>query len=271
MQRLSVNEITTFRWSFEEDVANYAAAGFTAIGIWRQKLSDYGLDRAVELLREHKLKVSNFCWAGGFTGSDGRTFRESMNDAIEAIQTAGQLGATTLVVYSGARAGHTANHAKRLIYTALCELLPIAEEFGVNLALEPMHPECAADWTILTSLDETLAILDQVNSPHVQLVFDTYHLGFDEAAINRIEEIVDRVAVVHLGDGKPPRDGEQNRCFLGRGEIPLDKIVHRLLDAGYQGYFDVELIGEELESCNYRDLLASSKLESCRLITGYAD
>ena len=36
MAELSMNETTTFRWSFEEDVAHYAAAGIPAIGVWRQ-------------------------------------------------------------------------------------------------------------------------------------------------------------------------------------------------------------------------------------------
>src|SRR4051794_35720367 len=80
MTRLSMNELTTFRWSFEQDVAQYLAAGFGAIGVWRQKLSDYGEEKGIELLAESGLQVSNLLWAGGFTGSDGRTFRESIED-----------------------------------------------------------------------------------------------------------------------------------------------------------------------------------------------
>ncbi len=45
MPQLSMNETTTFRWSFEEDVAQYAAAGISAIGVWRQKLSDFGTQK----------------------------------------------------------------------------------------------------------------------------------------------------------------------------------------------------------------------------------
>ena len=52
MLRLSMNELTTFRWSFEEDVHNYAAADINAIGVWRQKLSDYGEEKCIELLSE---------------------------------------------------------------------------------------------------------------------------------------------------------------------------------------------------------------------------
>ncbi len=76
MALLSMNETTTFRWSFEEDVANYAAAGIPAMGVWRQKLSDFGEDKGIELLAEAGLKVSHLFWAGGFTGSDGRSFRD---------------------------------------------------------------------------------------------------------------------------------------------------------------------------------------------------
>ena len=60
---LSMNEMTTYRWSFEEDVARYRAAGIGAIGVWRQKLSDFGEDKGVELLAESGLKVSNPPWA----------------------------------------------------------------------------------------------------------------------------------------------------------------------------------------------------------------
>ncbi len=49
MAQLSVSETTTFRWSLEEDVAGYAAAGVPALGVWRHKLSDCGLPRALAL------------------------------------------------------------------------------------------------------------------------------------------------------------------------------------------------------------------------------
>ena len=92
MAILSLNETTTFRWSFEDDVAHYAAAGIEAIGVWRQKLSDCGQDRAVELIRQHHLKVSHLFWAGGFTGSEGHSYRESVEDTADALRTAAALG-----------------------------------------------------------------------------------------------------------------------------------------------------------------------------------
>ena len=107
MAGLAVNELTTYRWSFEEDVAGYKAAGFEAIGVWRQKLADFGERRGIELIREAGLHVSSVLWAGGFTGSDGHSYQESIDDALDAIRLTAALDADCLVIYSGGRNGHT--------------------------------------------------------------------------------------------------------------------------------------------------------------------
>jgi sugar phosphate isomerase/epimerase len=266
MAELSMNETTTFRWSFEEDVVGYAAAGIPSIGVWRQKLSDCGQVRGLELLRSSGLKVSHLLWAGGFTGSDGRSYRESVEDASEALRTAAALQTGCLVVYSGARAGHTFNHARYLIQGALNELTPQAAELGVTLAVEPMHPGCAENWTFLTTLDETLALLDAVASPQVKIVFDAYHLGQDAGIVDRIAQFASRVAIVQLGDAKGPPRGEQNRCRLGDGVVPLREIVAALKAAGYDGYYDVELLGEEIETIDYPSLLAHAKAAFAQLV-----
>jgi sugar phosphate isomerase/epimerase len=268
MAELAINETTTFRWSFEEDVVRYAAAGVSAIGVWRQKLSDCGAAKALDLLRRNQLKVAHLFWAGGFTGSDGRSHRESVEDAAEALRTAAELNSGALVVYSGPRAGHTYNHARRLVLDALVDLAPLAAELGVTLAIEPMHPGCAAEWTFLTSLDDTLRLLEAVDHPRVKMVLDTYHLGLESGVVERIAAIVPQVALVQLGDARRPPDGEQNRCRLGEGAVPLAPIVAALKAGGYDGYYDVELIGEELEAVDYFSLLEHAKEAFGRLMRG---
>ena len=259
MVKLSVNETTTFRWSFEEEVVGYAAAGIPAIGVWRRKLSDCGQAKGLDMLRRHGLGVSHLFWAGGFTGSDGRSYRESIDDACEALQAAAQLRTNCLVVYTGSRAGHTYNHARRLVKDALTELAAKAAPLGITLAVEPMHPGCAGHWTYLTEADDVLALLSAVDRPQVKMVFDTYHLGQDPAIVGRIPELAPHIALVQLGDAKGPPSGEQNRCRLGEGIIPLREIVAALISAGYNGYLDVELLGEEFEMCDYGSLLREAK------------
>ena len=258
MPELSINEVTTFRWTFDEDVTHYRAAGISAIGVWRQKISDFGEEEAVDLLAESGLNVSNLLWAGGFTGSCGRTYRDSLEDGLDAIRMAAALACPTLVVYSGARGGHTSNHARRLFRDALEELVAFADDFSVTLAVEPMHPGCATDWTFLTDLDAACDLLEAVNHPRAKLVFDAYHFGLDVAA-DRLTELAPHIAVVHLGDAQGPPSGEQNRVPLGEGAVPLKQIAEALAAGGYDGYYDVELIGENIEQRDYHELLTTSR------------
>lgn len=257
---LSMNEVTTYRWSFEEDVQHFAAAGYEGIGVWRQKLADYGEEQGARLLAESELRVTSLLWAGGFTGSDGRSQQEAIDDAEHAIRLAGAINAGCLVVYPGGRNHHTFRHADRLLRAAIDQLLGLAEAAEVTLAIEPMHPACATEWTFLTDIEATIALIESFQSPHLKLVFDAYHFGDDQAVISNLREIVPYTALVQLGDRRKAHGIDQDRCLLGNGSVPLTQIVHNLLEAGYEGDFDIELAGEDIESSDYHHLLDISKL-----------
>ena len=257
--RLSISELTTFRWSFDEDVHHYRQAGISAIGVWRQKLSDFGEDKGRELLADSDMSVSSLLWAGGFTGSDGRNQRESVEDAREAIELAAFLGASCLLIYSGARGGHTLNHASRLFRQAIDELLPFAESHAVTLAVEPMHPSGAAGWTFLTDLEQTVELLETYDHDRFRLALDVYQWGFDQRLKTELRSLIPYLALVQLGDGRLPPDQEHSRCPLGAGEIPLADYVEQLIALGYEGYYELELMGEEIESLEYEPLLRQCK------------
>ncbi|MFW6170824.1 MAG: sugar phosphate isomerase/epimerase family protein [Planctomycetota bacterium] len=266
MVRISMSELTTYRWSFEKDVRQYVQAGFDGIAVWRRKLSDFGDEKGAELIADTGLAVSSLLWAGGFTGSEGQSFKESVEDAHAAIRLGGLLQANCLVVHSGSRAGHTLNHARRLLVNALKELLPHAEEMGVGLVLQPMHRDCASEWTFLTSIDETLAVLEKVDHPQLKVSFNSYCFGCDGATVAALPGLTPYLGLVQLSDARHGPDGEQERCPLGEGIIPLDTIVMALTEAGYKGFFEVELMGQEIETADYTELLRASRQVASRLI-----
>lgn len=259
MPTLSMNELTTYRWTFEQDVLNYVEHGYAAIGVWRPKLSDYGIARGIELLRETGLSVSNLMWTGGFTGSEAYSYEESLADAESALQLAQAIDAGCLVIHPGGRNNHTFRHAERLFRSALDHLLLLAEAAQVPLAIEPMHPACASQCTFLCDVESALAVIEDYHSPLLKLVFDTYHFGNDEAVLANLGELASHVAVVHLGDLSAPHDIDESRCPLGAGNVPLEEIVSQIREVGYDGPFDVELIGSELEMADYEATLRRSR------------
>ncbi|MFO0905898.1 MAG: sugar phosphate isomerase/epimerase family protein [Pirellulales bacterium] len=259
MARYAMNELTTYRWSFEEDAQRYRAAGFEALSVWRHKLSDFGEEKGAELLAELGLEVASLLWAGGFTGSDGRNFRESLDDARDAVRVAELLRARCLIVYTGGRAGHTRNHVRRILRHALQELLPIAAEHGVTLALKPMHEGCAAEWTFLTDLEETLALIAAHQSPNLKLAFDTYHWGLAPQIVEKAAQFAAQTAIVQLGDARQAPQGEPNRCPLGEGTLPLPELIAAFENAGYAGPYDIELMGEDIVASDYQKLIVASR------------
>ncbi len=260
MLRLSVNQLSTYRWTFEEDVLHYHQAGFDAVGIWRPKLVEYGEEKGLELIREHNLSISSLQWIGGFTGSDGRSYRESMYDALDTIQLAADIGAETVVVLAGGRGGHTKNHANRILRIALKELSEAAQAVGVQLALEPMHIGCAQEWSFLNTIPQCLDIIATICNPNLGVVFDCYHLAQDLPSIPWLESIVPYVRLVQLGDAKHAPMGEQNRCLLGHGFVPLQNIVSIFQQSGYRGFYEIEIVGREVEHLQYEQILGAARL-----------
>ena len=259
MSLLSMNQVSTFRWSLDQDVERYCQAGYDGIGVWRQKLADYGEQEGIELIRASGLRATNLMWAGGFTGSDGRSVEESVADAAEAIRTAAALEAPCLVLYSGGRNNHILSHAARLLRAALDPLVDLAGELDVTLAIEPMHAACAADWTFLTDVESALDFVQSYDAPHLQLAIDSYHFAHDQALLANLDQIVPWTALVHLGDRREPHGIDHNRAPLGTGRLPLMGFIQGLRDAGYAGDFDVKLLGREFDPRRYDALLHGSR------------
>jgi sugar phosphate isomerase/epimerase len=253
--RLAVNQVTTYHWSFEEDLLGYARAGIDGVGLWRPKLEECGEDAAAELLAETPLAVSSLSWVGGFTGHNDYRFQEAVADAREMIAAAGRLGAECVVLVSGARAGHTFNHARRLLIAALDELGGFADQCGVRLAVQPMMRLFADDWTFLATIDETLGVLDACRYPEVGMVFDVYHLWREPKLLERIRRIAPRVALVQLGDWHREPHSRYDRGMIGDGRIPLAEIVHAFTDSGYTGHFEISIWSEQIWQSDYDQVL----------------
>lgn len=259
MTLFSMNEITTYRWLFEEDVENYREAGYNAIGVWRHKLLDCGEERAIEVLAASGLEVTHLAWAGGFTGGEGCTFAESVADAQEALRWAAGMRAGCLVVHPGARNNHTFRHAGQLLRSALEELLPLAEAVEVPIAFEPIQAACAGTWTFLTDRGSAIALLEEFESPYLKIALDTYHFPVSGGFRDDLRQIAKYLGLVHLSDCRVEPSVDQERCPLGSGRLPLREIVSTLQGAGYAGAYDIKLMGTEIETADYWSLLEHSQ------------
>jgi sugar phosphate isomerase/epimerase len=259
MTRLAVNQITTNRWSLEQDLQSYREEGFEAAGLWRPKFARLeDEDRAIDLVRESGLTISSLSFVGGFTGLNGSSFFDAVDDARQALQLASAVGAECLVLVSGPRRGHIQSHARRLLVDAVKALAEDAAELGVALALLPMSPAVGAHCSFLSSLDETLDVIDR-SGRGARIAFDVYHLWQEPRLLERIPEVAPHVAVVQISDSQGRPRSQYDRCRPGDGLIPLTSIVHAFDEAGYGGYYELTIWSRDLWKADYADMLSECR------------
>ncbi|MEO1993044.1 MAG: sugar phosphate isomerase/epimerase family protein, partial [Pirellulales bacterium] len=192
MFQIALSQMTTNRWELSKELPYYANHGFSSVALWRNKVSDFTREEIRQLFEEYSMHVSSVQWAGGFTGSDGRTFEESLADAKDAIHLAASLKCPTVVLYSGSRGGHTLSHARRLLTDAIETLIPIANQENVQLALKPLHPHATSGCSFLTTLTDTLVLIDQVNeyslpNTPVGMSVDLWHFADDPHLLDNLQ------------------------------------------------------------------------------------
>ncbi len=258
MLRFSISELSSLRWSFYQDVIRYAASGFTSIGIWRQKVGDCDVLEAADFLHEMRMNVSSVHWAGGFTGGSGTSYNDAIEDAIDAIHLTSRIQGDCLIVHPGCRNGHTAGHARRLLLSALRTLVPIATDFGVKLAIEPMPCRTASAWTFLETLDCSLNLLSEFSDENLGLVLDLYHVGLNPEVYENLENMINRIALVQLSDRDYAATCPERRLMLGTGNVPFDKWFRRLHEMGYAGNYEIELHGHGVAEVDYARMLSDS-------------
>ena len=122
-----------------------------------------------------------------------------------------------------------------------------------------MHPGCGQDWTFISSLTASLELLQQIDSPALKLVLDACHLGHDPEFLATIPDIVHQIALVQLGDARRTPNREPDRAPLGQGNLPLRDLIRCLTEQGYEGFYEIELVGQEFEGRDYNDILMESK------------
>lgn len=255
----AVSQLTTPRWDLGRELERGVACGFSAISLWRPKLSDAGLGATAAGLACAGVRVSSLQWAGGFTAGDGRSFTESVADAVEAIDAAALLGAPVLVVHSGCRGGHTLAHATRLLHDAIERLVPRARDAGVVLALRPLHSRTAPGCSFLDRLDVAIDLVESLDDAAVRLALDLWQFADDPGIAVHLPRLAAITALVQVADRSVAAAAEQDRLPVGRGSLPLASIVSGLVAHGYRGDVEFDPVGEAVEMTGYEAIHRESR------------
>ncbi|BBY16563.1 sugar phosphate isomerase/epimerase family protein [Mycolicibacterium litorale] len=267
--RLSLNTMTTKGWTLREAVEATAAAGLPAIGLWRDRVAEAGVDAAAKMVRDNGLRVSSLCRGGFLTGVDDEG--AALDDNRRAIDEAATLGTPELVIVAGGIPDRDLPGARARLADRLARLVPYAAERDVRLALEPLHPMFCADRAVISTLAQALDLAAPHPARSVGVVVDTFHIWWDPNLAESVAAAgaAGRISAFQICDWLVPMtpDPLVSRGMMGDGVIDFGAIAALVRDAGYTGDVEVEIFNEtvwategstvlEVMKQRYRDLVA---------------
>ena len=264
LSRFSINQMTVKQLSLPELVSACGELGIGNLGLWREPVQSYGVEETAKLVRDAGLTVTTLCRGGFFTAIDPDERAAALADNRRAVDEAATLGTDTLVLVSGGLpAGSKDLHgARERIADALAVLGPYAEEHGVKLAIEPLHPMYASDRCVVSTLTQALDLAERFPAHQVGVTVDTYHIWWDDNAPAQIARAGagGRIHTFQLADWTTPLpEGVLNgRGQIGDGAIDMRQWQRYVEAAGYTGAIEVELFNDALWARDGREVLAET-------------
>jgi len=249
LARLSLNQRTTQRWSVGEAVDGCLAAGVPSIGLWREQIAEFGLDRACRAVERAGLRVSSVC-RGGFLTGLADDYARAMSDNRQAIDESAALGAACLVMVVGGlpEGSRDLPGARQRVEDRIAELAVYAGQNGVQLAIEPMHPLFCADRGVISTLRQALELAERFPAEQVGVVIDTFHVWWDPHISELVARAADRIASYQVCDWITPfpADALLSRGMMGDGHIDFRSLTSLVQQTGYRGDIEVEIFNAEI-------------------------
>ncbi len=222
--------------SFLERARQVQEAGFSAVEFWGWGGKD--LD-GLRGLVDRGLAVATF--SGQRRGSlvdpkDRDIYREEVQASLAVAR---RLRCDRLMVLTDellpdgsarpARADLTPAEKRRHVVRGLGDLAPLAGEAGITLLLEPLNTLVDHPRYFLDSAREGFAIVAEVGSPRIRLLYDVYHMQIMEGNVTEtLRRHLPLVGHIHVAD-------VPGRHEPGTGELNFRNILRALADEGYAG------------------------------------
>jgi 2-keto-myo-inositol isomerase len=184
---------------------------------------------------------------------------EQRPGAIESlkwkVELAAALGADRLVAPSTASLPHVLADYDRL-YANLHEAAEIARGAGISLMLE-----FTRNSRFVNNLRTSLDVVRTVNHPNLKCMIDVYHLWAGPSKFEDLDLVnVGEIHHVHFADTPrlPPLEvaEQKDRAFPGEGIAPLQRILDKLVQKGYNRALSLELFDPVVRATDPQQIAA---------------
>ncbi len=258
MWGFGISEVTTWPWSFDEDVRRYATLGAEAIEVWEFKLdTDLGKRREqIASVRAQGLDVSSF-QADVHALFPTHLKREpAALDARRAaiFKTLDTLGpllpGTVFVLNTGIAAGGDVATAFDITVAVYRDLARRAADLGVRLALEPLHPLAMNEDSFAWNLEDARDVVEAVGSDALGICADVWNLAGQHNLQARLARCAGKIFLAQVSDYRRPRSF-LDRLAVGDGSLDFRPFLDGVRESGYEGPLVLEIFSKDVPDSLY--------------------
>lgn len=259
---ISINTLCFARAAFDSHVDAVVRLGARAISPDLIQIEECGAARGARLIRDAGLDIATLTHrAFAFASQpEARLGRERLERTIDL---AGEMGAQSIIMTTGGRGVLAWPEAADRFAEAVAPCAALARKAGIALGIEQTS-HLYADASIAHRLSDSLRIADQAG---ISLMIDLFACWFDADIDEAIAAAAPRTALVQVSDYVYGDRGLPCRAVPGDGAIPLDRLLPAIVQAGFRGYFDLEIIGPRLQAEGVENGLARAGLGVGRLLS----
>lgn len=171
---------------------------------------------------------------------------EHLNAAIEA---AAALGSENLYIVTGSRGSLDWEDAAARCAGLIAPCRDLAEARGVRLLVETANM-LNADIHIAHTLDDTIRLAEIAG---IGVCIDLGASWFEGGLRDKFRRAMALTGLVQVSDYVLGDRVTPHRAVPGDGVVPLARQIGWLLDAGYEGVFDIELTGPRIVQEGHRN------------------
>lgn len=263
--RVSVNSCSSYQQPLQADIALWRELGIEQVSLILPKIEEAGWDVARQLVSAAGLRVSTIF---------GPTFRPLDADpslgwrdadqhaAVQTVEFAASIGARSVYLCSGAAASLPWDAAAERFCELVAPVVARGQELGVPLLLEPTNPLRADISFVFWQRDA----MDLARRAGTKVMLDLQSCWYERDLDQLVRRNIDLIGITQISDFKIGTTRTGDRAVPGDGDIPLERLLAMVVDAGFAGPFDLEVFGPRVEAEGYASSVRRAVLRTGELL-----
>jgi len=233
-----------FGTTLEQELDFVVDSGFSSFGMMDVHVENNGWDRAVQFTKEHDAQLAYLIHANMFTLDAPAQWAAERERLERTVEATAEMGARMVYGTAGPAGQLAFEDATQALADAVAPALEHARALDVDLLIETTN-QLRQELNFVYNLRDLKTVADATG---VGPCPDMLHCWREAGLAEIVGQIAPASRMVQLSDWTAGINSMPDRVVPGDGEVPLSRIVDLFERSGFQGIYDIELLGPRIDA-----------------------